>query len=104
MQNSSINAEGPINANVDVPDPSEPEIQIEQSRISKTLTEQTMQAIVLVILGLLFLLPLFQANTYQGDNRANYEMLQIAANLYKAGSWDGYVLAINSLIQRTQED
>jgi len=63
-----------------------------------------MQAIVLVILGLLFLLPLFQANTYQGDNRTNYEMLQIAANLYKVGSWDGYVIAINSIIRHTQED
>lgn len=57
-----------------------------------------MQAIVLVILGLLFLLPLFQANTYTGDNRANYEMLKLAANLYKNGeSWEAYTTAIRTM-------
>lgn len=64
-----------------------------------------MQAIVLVILGLLFLLPLFQANTYSGDNRANYEMLTLASNLYKGGeSWEAYTTAIWTMEHRTKND
>ena len=60
-----------INASAAEIDNQEPEIQLEQSRISKTLTEQTMQAIVLIILSLLFLLPLFTPDTYDGQNRVN---------------------------------
>lgn len=47
-------------------DKDEPEIIVEQSRISKTLTEQTMQAIVIIILSLLFLLPILHTDTYDG--------------------------------------
>jgi len=62
----SIQEVSVINASTTDVENTEPEIQIEQSRISKTLTEQTMQAIVLIILSLLFLLPLFTPDTYDG--------------------------------------
>ena len=82
----------------------EPEIPIEQSRISKTLTEQTMQAIVLIILSLLFLLPLFMPDTYDGSNRVLAEQLSIVADLYASDSWEAYINAVVMMIRKTNND
>jgi hypothetical protein len=85
-------------------DTSEPEITLEQSRISKTLTERTMQAIVLIILSLLFLLPLFSPDTYDGDNHANSDMFDITVDLYEGKSWEAYVGSVNLIVENTRND
>lgn len=103
IDNSKSIAEVSINASaadIEI----EPEIPIEQSRISKTLTEQTMQAIVLIILSLLFLLPLFMPDTYDGSNRVNAEQLSIVAELYASDSWEAYINAVVMMIRKTNND
>lgn len=49
-----------------------------------------MQAIVLIILSLLFLLPLFTPDTYDGQNRMNSDMLAVVSDLYAGNSWEAY--------------
>ena len=63
-----------------------------------------MQAIVLIILSLLFLLPLFSPDTYDGDNHANTDMLEIAIDLYDGKSWEAYVGSVNLMIETTRND
>jgi hypothetical protein len=79
-------------------DKDEPEIIVEQSRISKTLTEQTMQAIVIIILSLLFLLPILHTDTYDGENSVNSDMLRVITNIYQGQSWQTYKNGVNLMI------
>lgn len=60
-----------------------------------------MQAIVLIILSLLFLLPLFTPDTYDGHNRVNSDMLEIVTDLYGGNSWEAYQQAVNLMINKT---
>lgn len=63
-----------------------------------------MQAIVLIILSLLFLLPLFSPDTYDGGNHANSDMLDIAIDLYEGNSWEAYVGSVQLMVEITKND
>jgi hypothetical protein len=50
------------------------EVHIGESKISKTLSEKTVQTVIILILGMLFILPFFDKDTYGIVNETSYDL------------------------------
>ena len=64
-----------------------------ESRISKTLTERTTKIVIILVLTLLFLLPLFQQDTWFNIPVQEDYGLKVLVDVYNSGNWDAFVTA-----------
>ena len=64
-----------------------------ESRISKTLTDRMTKIVIILVLTLLFLLPLFQEDTWFNVPIQEDLGLKVLVDVYNSGNWGAYVTA-----------
>lgn len=62
-----------------------------ESKISKTLSERTTKIVIILVLVMLFLTPLFQADTFDSVDRTSHQQsLHMLKDIYEKAPWEAY--------------
>ena len=69
----------------------EEEVEIpNESKISKTLSERTTKIVIILVLCMLFILPVFQPDTYGTDTTSHQQALYFISDVYESKDWPTY--------------
>jgi Fe2+ transport system protein B len=88
QQDSQI--QDPNSSNQPQQEGEEEEIEVHESRISKTLSERTTKIVIILVLLMLFFQPVFTVDTYVDTPPATDQGLKHLVDVFQSGNWTSY--------------
>lgn len=66
-----------------------------ESKISKTFSDRTTKIVIILVLVMLFILPLFQSDTYKTDTTSQQRGLDWIVDMYETKNWTMYQTTVS---------